>query len=54
MCIRDSHLIPGKGNINFNNLFNRLESAGYKGHYSMAYGSDEERIESRNQLGTLA
>lgn len=48
------HLIPGKGNINFNNLFTRLESAGYKGHYSMAYGSDEERIESRNQLGTLA
>ena len=48
------HLIPGKGNINFNNLFTRLESAGYKGHYSMAYGSDEERIESRNQLETLA
>ena len=48
------HLIPGEGNIDFNNLFTRLEGTGYKGHYSMAYGSDEQRIESRNQLSTLA
>ena len=47
------HLIPGEGNIDFNNLFTRLESTGYKGHYSMAYGSDEQRIDSRHQLSTL-
>jgi sugar phosphate isomerase/epimerase len=47
------HIIPGEGNIDFNNLFTRLESTGYKGHYSMAYGSDEQRIDSRNQLSTL-
>ena len=47
------HLIPGEGTLDFTNLFNRLESAGYKGHYSMAYGSDAERIESRNHLSSL-
>jgi sugar phosphate isomerase/epimerase len=48
------HLIPGEGNLDFSNLFTRLETTGYKGHYSMAYGSDEQRIESRNHLATLA
>ena len=48
------HLIPGEGTLDFVNLFTRLEDAGYKGHYSMAYGSDEQRIESRNYLSTLA
>ena len=47
------HLIPGEGTLDFVNLFSRLETAGYKGHYSMAYGSDKQRIESRNQLSTL-
>ena len=48
------HLIPGEGNLDFANLFTRLENAGYKGHYSMAYGSDAQRIESRNRLAELA
>jgi sugar phosphate isomerase/epimerase len=48
------HLVPGEGTLDFANLFARLENAGYKGHYSMAYGSDEQRIESRNFLSTLA
>lgn len=47
------HLIPGEGNLDFSNLFTRLENAGYKGHYSMAYGTDDQRIESRDQLSTL-
>jgi sugar phosphate isomerase/epimerase len=47
------HLIPGEGTLDFSNLFTRLETAGYRGHYSMAYGSDEQRIESRNSLSTL-
>ena len=49
----DVHLIPGEGTLDFSNLFTRLETAGYRGHYSMAYGSDEQRIESRNSLSTL-
>ena len=48
------HMIPGEGTLDFANLFTRLENAGYKGHYSMAYGSNEQRIESRNQLSQLA
>ena len=48
------HLIPGEGTLDFSNMFNRLESAGYKDHYSMAYGSDQERIDSRNHLVSLA
>ena len=48
------HLIPGEGNLDFANLFTRLENAGYKGHYSMAYVSDAQRIESRNRLAELA
>ena len=48
------HLLPGEGNLDFQKLFTRLESAGYKGHYSMAYGSDDQRIDSRNQLSRLA
>lgn len=47
------HLIPGEGTLDFSNLFTRLENAGYRGHYSMAYGSDEQRIESRDYLCTL-
>ena len=35
------------------NLFTRLESAGYMGHYSMAYGSTEQRIEYRDYLCKL-
>ena len=44
------HLLPGEGTLDFENLFNRLEGAGYRGHYSMAFGSNEQRIESRERL----
>ena len=47
------HLIPGEGTLDFMNLFRRLEEAGYKGHYTMAYGSDIERIQSRNVLAQI-
>ena len=47
------HMIPGEGNIDFKSCFNRLESSGYRGHYSMAYGSPEEKIKSRQHLASL-
>jgi len=31
-------------------MLKSLESAGYTGHYSMAYGSPEEKIASREWL----
>lgn len=47
------HMIPGDGNIDFRSCLNRLESAGYRGHYSMAYGSSDEKIASRKHLASL-
>ena len=47
------HMIPGEGTIDFKSCFNRLEDLGYRGHYSMAYGSPEEKIASRKHLASL-
>jgi len=47
------HMIPGEGSIDFKSCLTRLESSGYTGHYSMAYGSDEEKIASRSHLTAL-
>ena len=41
---REVHLNPGEGNIDFASMFNRLESAGYQHHYSMAFGSDDDKL----------
>ncbi len=47
------HMIPGEGNIDFSGCLNRLESAGYRSHYVMAYGDDDEKIASRDHLASL-
>ena len=47
------HMIPGQGNIDFKSCLKRLENSGYRGHYSMAYGSPEEKIASRQHLASL-
>lgn len=44
------HMIPGEGSIDFAAMFVRLESSGYNGHYSMAYGTPEQKIASRDWL----
>lgn len=44
------HMIPGEGTLDFASMFKSLESAGYTGHYSMAYGSLDEKIASREWL----
>ena len=44
------HMIPGHGTLDFTSMLRSLESAGYNGHYSMAYGSPEEKIASRDWL----
>jgi sugar phosphate isomerase/epimerase len=48
------HMIPGEGNIDFHSVLGSLESSGYTGHYSMAYGSPEQKIASRDWLVSLA
>jgi len=44
------HMIPGEGNIDFKSMFHRLEGAGYGGHYTMAYGTPVQKLESRDWL----
>ena len=44
-CVRnghEQHLLPGQGDFDFPALFNRLEAAGYTGHYMNAFGSLEQ------------
>ena len=47
------HMIPGQGNIDFKSCLNRLETSGYRAHYSMAYGTPQQKITSRQHLASL-
>ena len=44
------HLVPGEGTIDFRSLVSRLESSGYQRHYMMAYGTAEQKLQSREAL----
>ena len=44
---KEVHLNPGEGNIDFRAVFNRLESAGYAGFYSMAFGGLPDKLAAR-------
>ena len=44
---REVHLNPGEGNIDFRAVFDRLESAGYAGFYSMAFGGLSDKLAAR-------
>ena len=41
------HLPPGQGNIDFGATFRRLESEGYGGYYTMAFGSLDDKLAAR-------
>ena len=45
---KEVHLNPGEGNIDFVSLFTRLESAGYQGHYMMAFGNQADKLVARD------
>jgi len=47
------HLPPGKGTIDFGTLFRRLEGAGYRQHYMMAFGADADKLAARDYLDRL-
>lgn len=47
---KEVHQIPGEGNIDFADVFGHLESNGYDGHYTMAYGNDRDKVISREWL----
>lgn len=51
----EEHLAPGEGTIDFEDMFERLEEdAGYTGHYSLAWGTLEDRLDGRDYFLDIA
>jgi hypothetical protein len=51
--VNHAHLVPeGIGGF-LDALFDRLESAGYTKHYSMAFGGDDTKLAARDRLAPL-
>ena len=44
------HLNPGAGDLDFGDMFRRIEAKGFKGHYTNAFGSLEDRLKGRDYL----
>lgn len=44
------HLNPGQGTIDFTAMFARLEGAGYRRHYTMAFGTLDDKLAARDRL----
>ena len=51
---KEVHLLPGEGNIDFPSVFRRIEDEGYTGHYSMAFGTLDDRIRARDEFAGYA
>jgi sugar phosphate isomerase/epimerase len=56
-CFRNGyevHLPPGKGDIDFADMFRRIEEKGFRGHYMNAFGSLDDMLQGRDELVRLA
>jgi sugar phosphate isomerase/epimerase len=56
-CFRNGyevHLPPGKGDIDFADMFRRIEAKGFRGHYMNAFGSLDDMLEGREELVRIA
>ncbi len=52
-CLRDGHevhLKPGAGNLDFGDMFRRVEAKGFTGHYTNAFGTLDDMLEGRDYL----
>jgi sugar phosphate isomerase/epimerase len=52
-CYRNGHevhLKPGAGDLDFVDMFRRVEGAGFKGHYTNAFGGLQDRLDARDYL----
>jgi sugar phosphate isomerase/epimerase len=52
-CYRNGHEIhlnPGAGDLDFADMFRRVEGKGFKGHYTNAFGSLDDRSSARDYL----
>ena len=47
---KEEHLQPGKGNIDFNKMFQMFENDGFKGHYMLAFGNHNDMKSGRDYL----
>jgi sugar phosphate isomerase/epimerase len=43
------HLVPGLGDIDFPDLFKRLDAAGYRGPFSLDFGGDADKVRIRDE-----
>jgi sugar phosphate isomerase/epimerase len=50
----EAHLQPGDGDLDFGEMFRRLEAGGFKGHYTNAFGSLDDMLRGRDELVRLA
>jgi sugar phosphate isomerase/epimerase len=48
------HLPPGQGDVDFADMFRRVEAKGFRGHYMTAFGSLDDMLAGRNELVRLA
>lgn len=46
----EEHLVPGCGDFDFGSMFRRIEGAGFRGHYTNAFGNLNDMIEARPRL----
>ncbi|HEY1796396.1 MAG TPA: sugar phosphate isomerase/epimerase family protein [Stellaceae bacterium] len=56
-CFRnghEQHLAPGHGDIDFADMFRRIEASGFTGHYMNAFGSLDDMLKGRNELVRIA
>jgi sugar phosphate isomerase/epimerase len=56
-CFRNGHevhLPPGEGDIDFADMFRRIEEKGFRGHYMNAFGSLDDMLQGRDELVRLA
>jgi sugar phosphate isomerase/epimerase len=56
-CVRNGyevHLRPGDGDLDFVDMFRRIEGAGFRGHYMNAFGSLDDMLAGRDALVRLA
>lgn len=48
------HLKPGEGDLDFADMFRRVEGKGFRGHYMNAFGSLADMLKGRDDLVRLA
>ncbi len=56
-CFRNGHevhLPPGRGDLDFADMFRRIEAKGFAGHYMNAFGSLDDMLKGRDELVRIA